>query len=247
MSETDPTERDGVSRLSRRGLLALGATLGGTGGLGLLAGTASAAEHELTAFRDAFIGNDDDRQGLGSKGWLFFAKDTGTVYYHNATEWKDLGIGGELSDSDSDGLLEAPDHDGIDVGQIEADSISTENILSADGQLDIESDVVTADGYWLTATSSGSTFDKGGLRITQGYERDAYFYWGASSGSGGGKLCIGDIGSDASDARRFINMDLRDGSREIQFEDGSGNQIAALDLDTGDLEIAGTLDENTSF
>ena len=132
MDETSPVERGDVSRLSRRGLLALGATLAGTSGIGMFSGTAAA--HELMAFRDAFVGDDADKEGLGSKGWLFFAKDIGTVYYHNGSGWVDLGIGGgdgALVDSDDDGLLEAPDYDGIDVGQVEAESVSTTQ-LSAD-------------------------------------------------------------------------------------------------------------------
>ena len=142
MDETSPTERDGVSKLSRRGLLALGATLAGTSGIGMFSGTAAA--HDLMAFRDAFVGNDEDKQGLGSKGWLFFAKDTGTVYYHNGSSWVDLGLGsggdGVLTDSDDDGLLEAPDHDGIDVGQVEAESVST-------GEVDINGANIVSDSF----------------------------------------------------------------------------------------------------
>ncbi len=75
------------------------------------------------AFRDAFIGNDGDEQGLGSKGWLFFAKDTGDVYYHDGSSWQTLPIGGNLKDTNDDGLLEAPNHDGIRVGTVETDKI----------------------------------------------------------------------------------------------------------------------------
>jgi hypothetical protein len=131
VDETDPTGREGVSKLSRRGLLALGATLAGTSGIGMFSG--SAAAHDLMAFRDAFVGDDEDKQGLGSKGWLFFAKNTGTVYYHNGSGWVDLGLGGgngALVDSDDDGLLEAPDHDGIDVGRVDAESVSAEMVGS---------------------------------------------------------------------------------------------------------------------
>lgn len=128
MAQTDPTDRDGVSKLSRRGMLALAGALAGTSSLGLFSDTASA--HELTAFRDAFIGDDVDKQGLGSKGWLFFAKDTGTLYFHNGSSWVDMGIGGSstLTDTDEDGLLEAPKHGGIDVGQVEADAVSADAI-----------------------------------------------------------------------------------------------------------------------
>lgn len=121
MTQNESSDRENVSKLSRRGLLALGATLAGLGGLGTLSETASA--HGLMAFRDAFVGNDADKTGLGSKGWLFFAKDTGTVYYHDGSSWQPLGIGGQLSDTDGDGLLEAPNHDGIDVGTLETDEI----------------------------------------------------------------------------------------------------------------------------
>ena len=142
MDGTDPTGRDGVSRLSRRGLLALGATLAGTSGIGMFSG--SAAAHELMAFRDAFVGDDADKQGLGSKGWLFFAKDTGTVYYHNGSSWVDLGIGGgdggSLTDEDDDGLLEAPNHDGIDVEQVEAESVSA-------GEVDINGASIISDSF----------------------------------------------------------------------------------------------------
>lgn len=120
MARNESPDSGNVSKLSRRGLLTLGATLAGVGGLGTLSGTASA--HELMAFRDAFIGNDGDKTGLGSKGWLFFAKDTGTVYYHDGSSWQTL-LGGNLTDTDGDGLLEAPNHDGIDIGILETDEI----------------------------------------------------------------------------------------------------------------------------
>lgn len=115
MARNESNDSEDVSKLSRRGLLTLGATLASVGGLGALSGTASA--HGLMAFRDAFIGKDGDEQGLGSKGWLFFAKDTGDVYYHDGGGWRDLPIGGNsvLADTDSDGLLETSDHDGIDI------------------------------------------------------------------------------------------------------------------------------------
>lgn len=112
--------------------MALGAALAGTSGLGALTGTASA--HGLTAFRDAFIGNDGDEAGLGSKGWLFFAKDSGAVYYHDGSGWQDLLVGGQFADTDDDGLLETPDHDGIDVGQVQANSVSTGKLSVADSQ-----------------------------------------------------------------------------------------------------------------
>lgn len=122
MTENNSSNGKDVAKLSRRGLLTLGTMLAGVGGLGTLSGTASA--HGLMAFRDAFIGNDGDEEGLGSKGWLFFAKDTGNVYYHNGNSWQEFPIdSGELSDTDSDGLLEAPEHDGIDVKTVEADEI----------------------------------------------------------------------------------------------------------------------------
>lgn len=121
MARNESPDRDSVSKLSRRGLLTLGATLAGLGGLKTFSGTASA--HGLMAFRDAFIGNDGDKTGLGSKGWLFFAKDTETVYYHDGSSWQNLLTGGRLTDTDGDGLLEAPNHDGIDVGTLETDEI----------------------------------------------------------------------------------------------------------------------------
>jgi len=115
--------------------MALGATLAGTGGLSVLTGTTSAQEtHDLTAFRDAFIGNDTDKTGLGSKGWLFFAKDSGVIYFHDGSEWTPLDIVGQLVDTDDDGLLEAPDHDGIDVGEVQADSVSAGKLSVSDTQ-----------------------------------------------------------------------------------------------------------------
>lgn len=106
--------------------MALGVALAGTGGLSALTGTASA--HGLTAFRDAFIGNDDDKTGLGSKGWLFFAKDTGVIYFHDGSSWQPLDIVGQLVDTDNDDLLEAPDHDGVDVGTVQADSVTSNGV-----------------------------------------------------------------------------------------------------------------------
>ncbi|WP_135829234.1 hypothetical protein [Halorussus halobius] len=167
MDETSPADRDGVSRLSRRGLLALGATLAGTSGIGMFSG--SAAAHELMAFRDAFIGDDADKEGLGSKGWLFFAKDFGTIYYHNGSGWVDLGIGGgdgALVDSDDDGLLEASNHDGIDVDQVEANSVSAGSVSITD-QLDfgqtvtktISSGSITADAPQIQLTTESESSD----------------------------------------------------------------------------------------
>lgn len=126
MAQNDPTSREGVSKLSRRGLMALGATFAGASGLTGLTGTASA--HGLTAFRDAFIGNDEDKTGLGSKGWVFFAKDTGTLYFHNGSGWKDLGIESPFSDTDGDNLLETPNHNGIDTGTLQADSVDSSSM-----------------------------------------------------------------------------------------------------------------------
>lgn len=130
MTRNETSGRD-VSKVSRRGLLTLGATLAGVSGLGAFSGTASA--HGLTAFRDAFIGNDGDKTGLGSKGWLFFAKDTGTVYYHTGSSWENIPLGGQLADSDGDGLLEAPNHGGIDVGTVETDEIHLGADTDGDG------------------------------------------------------------------------------------------------------------------
>ena len=129
----------------------------------------TAAAHDLMAFRDAFVGDDADKQGLGSKGWLFFAKDTGTVYYHNGSSWVDLGLGsggdGALTDSDDDGLLEAPDHDGIDVEQVEAESVSADELYGKNGSgtdiCSIATETVTLDASdattWISVRNMGSS------------------------------------------------------------------------------------------
>lgn len=146
MNQNDPENREGVSKLSRRGLLALGATLAGTSSLGLF--SEKAAAHELTSFRDAFIGNDSDKSGLGSKGWLFFAKDSGSLYHHDGTGWNELPIGGELTDTDGDNLLEAPNHGGLDIEELTATSVKTDQLHGA------ESDVNYANPSWLALTSA---------------------------------------------------------------------------------------------
>ncbi|MFC7079944.1 C1q-like domain-containing protein [Halorussus caseinilyticus] len=86
-----------VTKLSRRSLMALGAALAGSAGVTAFSGTASA--HNLMEFRDAYVGDDAEKSGLGSRGWLFFAEDTGKIYKHNGSEWIETGIGSSASET----------------------------------------------------------------------------------------------------------------------------------------------------
>lgn len=193
MARNESSDSDGVSKLSRRGLLALGATLAGVGGLGTFSETASA--HELMAFRDAYIGNDADKTGLGSKGWLFFAKDTGTLYYHTGSGWNSIPVGGQLTDTDGDGLLEAPSHDGLDVGTVETDEIHLGADVDGDGS-----------GWRFDADSSDTariySWDEGAateyFRLNEGGPieiRNGNFQFNANSISGINNVTSGDDSS----------------------------------------------------
>lgn len=247
MTRDETSGRD-VSKVSRRGLLTLGATLVGVSGLGAFSGTASA--HGLTAFRDAFIGNDEDKTGLGSKGWLFFAKDTGTVYYHTGSSWENIPLGGQLTDSDGDGLLEAPNHDGIDVGTVETDEIHLGADTDGDGS------------EWRFDTDSSDT-----ARIYSWDGSAATEYFRVNEGgpvevknthlsTNGGTFATGEVFGE----EKFLQIKTRgEGSDAVLIKDGANSNIllraneggpievqnSNLDLNGNDINNVGTLNAST--
>lgn len=90
MTERNSETPDGVTKFSRREFVKAGSALLGVTGL---SDVTEAADFSSPAdFKGAYIGPDADKTGLGAKGWLYFADDSGARYKHNGSGWQLLDL-----------------------------------------------------------------------------------------------------------------------------------------------------------
>jgi hypothetical protein len=90
MTDRNSEETEDVTKLSRRDFVKTGSALFGVNSMTEMV---SAAEFSAPVdFKGAYIGPDADKTGIGAKGWLYFADDTGGRYKHDGSSWRLLDL-----------------------------------------------------------------------------------------------------------------------------------------------------------
>lgn len=116
--DDDPTGRS----VSRRGVLGASASLlglGEVGGRGRRRSTA-AMPPEPTYVWDGYVGADDRKGTVGERGALYFASDSGDIYYFDGDGWTAIPLGSPWHDRDGDDLY-TTDERGISVEAVETE------------------------------------------------------------------------------------------------------------------------------
>jgi hypothetical protein len=248
MSERNSDTNEDVTKLSRRDFMAAGSALAGTTALANLSEVSEAANFSSPVdFKGAYVGPDSDKTGLGAKGWLYFADDSGTVYKHDGSGWVDLGIGGSSvwEDADGDGVYSLKDGSGIStdeqsINPADFTGFPYDTPLLIGTEYGRAMDVLTADstGYqrasatWWNWDYEEQIFVIDGGAIPDDdqfslYTRDAPL------GDGGSPLKRLDVDAGAQDVRaRWQNLDrmLVEGGNgpDLFLRSTEQNQVASL-------------------
>lgn len=150
---TSETPED-VTKLSRREFMKTGSALLGASGMSDV--TDAAGLSSPVDFKGAYIGPDEDKSGLGAKGWLYFADDTGARYKHTGSGWelldleaKSISVERELSLPTYDDLSNADTMGASPIARATGNGPDAEGIYHWDGSQWIQgngNDLVSAAG-----------------------------------------------------------------------------------------------------